>query len=242
MRCFCLSKATQCTQDFYPEILDANPIISFRLKAMRFLEIVRAVTSSSRQNPVPVSPLKKQKAKATLPGASLSNLSASAMDLDNDGDRRDANAPSSLPPTTTVTPSITWPTDISGDDDDDDHMETSNGNIAAGIANEDGPAAPAAPEALWQLTGNTGTDLQTAISEGQKLSEEYDRDQRREIKEVMRHIKGIWAYDDPTRAKEVGYLFRQEERVKVAEELNGAILGKSFTCARYAVVHLNHAN
>lgn len=212
-----VDRAIKCTQDFYPEVLYSNPIIHFRLKAMKFLEIVRLTSQIGREAAVHVSPLKKEKAKATLPGSGTMESAANFMELDTDPL---TSGPPVLPPTTPITPSITWPTEPSSSpinhEGMSDPMETSIPH----------PVTSLADHARLELSGNPVLDLQTAIQEGQRLSEEYDRDPRREIRDIMQHIRGIWAYDDPTRSKEVGYLFEMEERGKVAEELNGAILGK----------------
>jgi hypothetical protein len=70
--------------------------------------------------------------------------------------------------------------------------------------------------------------LHDAIRYGQQLQADYQGDERKEYKETLDRIFSLVAYPDPKMSVH-GHLLDPSGRVAVAEELNSAILGKSWT-------------
>ena len=73
-------------------------------------------------------------------------------------------------------------------------------------------------------------DLPTqAIAYGQELQSTFGGDPRPQIKKQLSDIFALMAYANPTESV-VGQLLDPQGRVQIAEEVNGAILGKSPPC------------
>lgn len=70
--------------------------------------------------------------------------------------------------------------------------------------------------------------LEDTINYGKILQAEFRDDPRREVKKSLEDAFALLAYEDPMNSKEVSHLLKREGRVTVAEELNSAILGKSY--------------
>lgn len=68
--------------------------------------------------------------------------------------------------------------------------------------------------------------LEETLNYGRLLQAEFKDDPRKEIKKALDEAFALFAYEDPTNAKEVAHLLHHSERVSVAEELNSAILGE----------------
>lgn len=68
--------------------------------------------------------------------------------------------------------------------------------------------------------------MQKTLDYGRLLSDEFGRDPRREVKKALEDTLAFIAYTDP-RECPLSSLLGEGERVPVAEELNGAILGTS---------------
>jgi len=68
--------------------------------------------------------------------------------------------------------------------------------------------------------------LEETLEYARMLNMDYKDNPRPEIRDGLKRIQGLWAYENPQASREVGYLFTLEERAAVAEEVNGAILGK----------------
>lgn len=66
------------------------------------------------------------------------------------------------------------------------------------------------------------------IQYGQDLQAEYKDDPRREIAKALNEVFSLLAYPNPLQVKEVAPLLDRKGRVAVAEELNSAILCKSY--------------
>jgi hypothetical protein len=78
--------------------------------------------------------------------------------------------------------------------------------------------------------------LHEAIAYGRELKAMYASDPRKEIERAIDEIAAVLAYDDPVTSPEVCHLFKQSQRVTVAEELNSAILGESSRFHRNTLV------
>jgi hypothetical protein len=72
-----------------------------------------------------------------------------------------------------------------------------------------------------------GDLMSETIQYGIQLRAEFDGDPRREVKKSLQDTFALIAYDDP-RKSPLASLLDDSERAPVAEELNGAILGKLF--------------
>lgn len=88
----------------------------------------------------------------------------------------------------------------------------------------------------WALAMDTAMDtsedaglgiktLEETIQYGQELKAEFSEDPRREVKRALEDTLALIAYADP-REGPLRELLDERGRVPVAEELNGAILGK----------------
>ena len=80
-----------------------------------------------------------------------------------------------------------------------------------------------------------GQLLQEAMMYGQLLMQEY-RDENREYKRTLDQVLSLIAYSD-AKSSVHGHLLDPKGRVSVAEELNSAILGKSFFLVRKKAVN-----
>jgi hypothetical protein len=66
------------------------------------------------------------------------------------------------------------------------------------------------------------------LAYGQTLKAEFDHDPRLEVKKMLEDTIALIAYTNPLEDKcTLKYLLDEKERTPIAEELNGAILGKS---------------
>ena len=68
-----------------------------------------------------------------------------------------------------------------------------------------------------------------ALKYGQELQREFREDPRKEIKQALEDTFALIAYPD-ARQSSLAPLLEPDGRVPVAEELNGAILGRLLTC------------
>ena len=90
----------------------------------------------------------------------------------------------------------------------------------------------------WESAMDTSEDpgmsadklLVEAIQYGQELKAEFSNDPRKEVKRALEETLALIAYSDPRESPLKG-LLEEKERVPVAEELNGAILGILMLCS-----------
>lgn len=68
--------------------------------------------------------------------------------------------------------------------------------------------------------------LDETIQYGQELRSEFSNDPRREVKRELENTLALIAYDNPKESS-LRELLEEKGRAPIAEELNGAILGKS---------------
>ena len=66
--------------------------------------------------------------------------------------------------------------------------------------------------------------LNKVLQYGQELKSEFRDQERRYFHDMLNDLFSLFAYPDP-RSSPTGYLFEGKGAVKVAEELNSAILG-----------------
>jgi len=66
--------------------------------------------------------------------------------------------------------------------------------------------------------------MNRTLAYGAELREEFDQDPRREVKKTLQETLALIAYPDPSDSP-LSHLLEEKERIPVAEELNGAILG-----------------
>jgi hypothetical protein len=69
--------------------------------------------------------------------------------------------------------------------------------------------------------------LDETIQYGQELRSEFSNDPRREVKRELENTLALIAYDNPKESS-LKELLEEKGRTPIAEELNGAILGKSW--------------
>lgn len=84
-----------------------------------------------------------------------------------------------------------------------------------------------------QIEADNMALLTETLQYGQELQSEFKDDPRREVKKALEETLALIAYTDP-RDGPLRRLLDPSGRTPVAEELNGAILGKS--CSRYDAV------
>lgn len=70
--------------------------------------------------------------------------------------------------------------------------------------------------------------LQDTLTYGQDLQAEFKNDPRREVSKALSEAFALMAYQDPLSEEKVAHLLDPSGRVAVAEELNAAILCKSY--------------
>ena len=69
--------------------------------------------------------------------------------------------------------------------------------------------------------------MQKTLEYGIELKAEFDQDRRREVKTMLKDTLALIAYTDPrSPTSPLCHLLADSERIPVAEELNGSILGK----------------
>jgi hypothetical protein len=67
--------------------------------------------------------------------------------------------------------------------------------------------------------------LARTLAYGQELKAEFEHDPRREVKKMLEDTIALIAYSNPRDSDTLKHMLEEKERIPVAEELNGAILG-----------------
>ena len=150
---------------YYPDVLEQNQQISFRLRCRKFIELMRQ-TADLRKVSMEMQPKK-------MNGHS-DHIFEQAMELDDP---------------------------VEGDWDRMDTEEMESG-------------------------ARYGGKLQETLAYGQALQAEFGDRQNKEVKDFLKDIFAMFAYEDPWKSP-TAYLLEHSGRVAVAEELNSAILGMS---------------
>ena len=76
--------------------------------------------------------------------------------------------------------------------------------------------------------GNIADMEQGMLEYGQRLQERYANNPRKEVQVALKDIWGLLAYKNPLKEQRVSHMLDRKGRVVVSEELNSAILCKSF--------------
>jgi hypothetical protein len=99
---------------------------------------------------------------------------------------------------------------------------TQNGN---GSTAHDFGAMDTSEDPIREDLFDAGKFLDETILYGQELRGEFANDPRREVKRELENTLALIAYDNPKESS-LKELLEEKGRVPIAEELNGAILGK----------------
>lgn len=200
-----IDKALKFTNCFYPHVLNEsrNKDIHFRLRCRKFIEMMRNYTelsAAAAASPPPPS------SNGHADGADNGGVDIDAsepidtqMELDDQLNRE--SAPPNHPSSTTS------PSSSSSDIDMDASQELSPSKASLMAQNE---------------------LLAQALAYGQELQSTFGSDPRPQIKKQLSDIFAIMAYTNPSESV-VGGLMDPKGRVQIAEDLNGAILGRSFS-------------
>jgi len=196
-----IDKALKYTHCFYPNVLkdERNRDINFRLQCRKFIEMMRRYTDLSA-------------------AATSSNVSKSVDSLGSNG-----HVDGGIEIRSEI--ERQEPADTQMELDDQLHRETSQDQEASPLAEDvDMDASVELPgkASLMKLDDL----LAQAFAYGQQLRSTYGSDPRPQIKKQLVDMFAIMAYPDPTESV-VAQLFDPQGRVQIAEDLNGAILGKS---------------
>lgn len=201
-----IDKAFKHTMAYYPQVLDDNPEIVFRLKCRKYVEMIRRC--SDLQNPTPFS----ESNSNTYSAKSATNGHADVFDEDMELDDEEDNENDSFPMAHTTNDNNTQP------EAEEAEAEEEHGQRQEEQEGEHYHPIPPTDLAKYDQL------LQEAMSYGQTLMREY-RDEKTEYRKTLKDIFSLIAYDD-AKASVHGHLLETGGRVQVAEELNSAILGK----------------
>jgi Ran-binding protein 9/10 len=193
-----MDRAIKLTRAFYPQVLESNENIYFKLKCRKFVEMIRAMTeaaqpSHSRSDPA---------TNGTNNKNSIHNGSGVSTHPQNGH-------------------SHAYPPIFSSDSDDeamedvDDGEDSIAGSLSPSVG---GPPSEGAPKSELEL-------LQEALVFGQELRTEWSKDPRREVQRALEDTLALIAYTNPAESPLKGMLGR-EGREAIAEELGSCILGE----------------
>lgn len=192
-----IDRAISLTQTFYPTVLEKNEPIFFRLRARKFVEMMRMCADGASP------PTKRIDTPDTdrmaIDSESLQQQDDDDDDEDDDVDDEQVDDEVHM---TDVTPSHPTGTKFVINDEDSEDDEMTN----------------------TKQQRREASLLQQALAYGQQLQEDYRDDPREEVKRVLGESFSLLAYTDP-RGSVVGHLLEESGRREVAEELNSAILG-----------------
>lgn len=221
-----IDKALKYTNTFYPHVLEEerNRDIYFRLRCRKFIEMMRRYTELSAVS-----------GEASFTG----NGHATAIDDEEDEDEEEDDEDDEADGLAQKHP------DTQMELDDQLHREASSASPAAATTTANGDKPPAIPssrrpprtEAIDMDTSTeslppnkatamkASTLLDAALAYGQELQRTFGADPRASVKKTLSDIFAIMAYTNPSESV-VGGLMREGERMGIAEEVNGAILGE----------------
>lgn len=255
-----IDKALKHTNAYYPNVLEDNPDIVFRLKCRKYVEMIRRYTELNSScapgsDSEPSSPIKVDSTDVFGQGdldlddhgsngmhsyggqdARMERPWTKARDDDGgekegDDDGRDEDGESKMMKRHGKQKMReTADTSMEGGDGDDPDDFHDTATSA------DGAPIDGAPVATADDRGRYGELVQEAIAYGQMLMVEY-RDKKREYRKALEDIFSLIAYDD-AKSSVHGHLLDLGERVQVAEELNAAILGTSMSLPATLILFL----
>jgi len=220
-----IDKALKHTNAYYPTVLQNNENIYFKLRCRKFIEMIRAYSDLHEQcHPIPTPPSKRSTTSTVnTTTASNPNRNSTAtdeydfeMELDEQlGVNNGApwGAPHPHNPDSTSSSSTAANNnnndnhlDQDADDDDDDDDEEDEDDIEART------------HRLTQMENDM-------LTYGMELRQEFANDPRREVKRALEDTFALIAYVNPKESP-LAPLLDTAGRAPVAEELNGAVLGK----------------
>ncbi|KAK3701636.1 hypothetical protein LTR37_015387 [Vermiconidia calcicola] len=196
-----IDKALKYINTFYPHVLEEerNRDIHFRLKCRKFIEMMRRYTELSAAN-----------------SASMAAARSSVDSLDGNG-----HAQKDVDDTVDDQEEVE---DTQMELDDQIHREASKGLEPPPTADDvDMDASQELPPKASFMKQKEL--LEQALAYGQELQSAFGNDPRPQIKKQLSDIFAIMAYSNPSESV-VGGLLDPRGRVQIAEEINGAILGK----------------
>jgi len=197
-----IDRALKYTSSYYPHVLgeDRNKDIYFRLRCRKFIEMMRRYTelASATSSPAPMT-----KSIDSLSSNGHGESIAQAHDT-ADGAEQAGDTQMEL--------------------DDQLRREASRGLEPPPTDDVDMDASQELPpKALYMKQGDL---LAAALSYGQELQHQFGSDPRQQIKKQLQDLFAIIAYPNPADSP-ISNLLDQRGRVQIAEEINGAILGKT---------------
>jgi Ran-binding protein 9/10 len=194
---------------WYPDVLKANSKIYFRLKCLKFIEMMRRSLGGDEPKTVAggaEDSKRRGKRRETL---DFGDVFTQEMDLDDQHNHQPAaNGNSTAGPQEWGAGSaMAVDSEVAYDDDDEeDDIVTKKGKGHSAMV--------------------TDRDL---VEYGIELRKEYGDDPRREIQDELQRTLGLISYGNPNQSV-LKDLLEVRKRMSIAEELNSAILGKS-TCS-----------
>ena len=208
-----IDKALKYTNTFYPHVLEEerNKDIHFRLRCRKFIEMMRRYTDLSAATSSP---------QTSKPSSEAFNNGNGHVEDDDEEEEDDGQEEA--------------PPDTQMELDDQLHREASktleqpppqhNNNNNNNIDDVDMDASQEMPPPKTSYMKQN--DLLTqALEYGRELQSTFGNDPRPQIKKQLSDIFAIMAYTNPNESV-VGQLLDPNGRVQIAEEINGAILGK----------------
>lgn len=209
-----IDAALHYAEKHYPSVLIHNTMIHFRLKCLKFIELLRASIGGSAQSSEKRRGKRRETGSNTFDFDDDEDEDAFNHEMDIDGD----DLPLQQHTNGGAAPQPEWGSgsamhvDSEHDglyEDPPEHIDVPSTNNSKGKSASNG------------LLPITNQDL---IDYGTQLKAEYDNDSRREIKDELRRMFGLMIYPNP-KDSALKDLFEVRKRMAIAEELNGAILG-----------------
>lgn len=228
------------TQIYFPDVFKHEEgLVLFKLKCRKFVELIleasealKRVKAEEKQNQGQAQSQRgrrdtgKERYVATeVPGDALDG--SGAMDVDDPSP--EARTPVSEPATlSSASSSTTYPEVVA----DPDPTIPSNNNILITRTSSSSSSTSSTNTATVSASTIAKNALQSALTYGQILEADYKSDIRPEVKSHLKRTFGVVAFSDPLAAGgEVAEMAGQEARMRLATELNQAILGTSgFPC------------
>jgi hypothetical protein len=192
-------------EKWYPDVLKVNSKIYFRLKCLKFIEMMRRSVGGEEPKTTAVGGAeeskKRGKRRETL---DYGDVFTQEMDLDDQHNHQPtANGNSTAGPSEWGAGSaMAVDSEALYDDDEEDEITIKKGKGHSAMV--------------------TDRDL---LEYGIKLKAEYGDDPRREIQDELQRTLGLISYGNPNQSV-LKDLLEVRKRMSIAEELNSAILGK----------------
>lgn len=208
-----IDRALKYTGTYYPRVLEReeNRDVYFKLRCRKFIEMMRRVNDLQTAAPLPVA----AKSTGKLP-QKLTELNGNAFDqqMELDAQFHRESHPPIIPPMSV--PSPIDPNLSFGYDTQEDTMDTAPDTLKPPHSSYEARPPSMDHDSL----------IIEALEFGQELKAEFSGDPRPAVKKALDDTFALIAYQD-ARESVVGGLMEGKGRVEIAEEVNGAILGKS---------------